>query len=134
VDICHRVIVLLAPVGKTRRVLVVDDEQGIISVLRIKIKHAGYEFLATTSGAEAIEICRVQEPDIMLLDFLMPGVSGFEVLEQVRAFSSIPILAFTARQDVVESAMKKGADGYITKPFDPDKLVEKIGSVLDGLV
>jgi CheY-like chemotaxis protein len=65
---------------KTRRILVVDDEQGIIKVLRVKLKHTGYEVFATTSGAEAIEICRAQEPDIVLLDILMPGVNGLEVL------------------------------------------------------
>jgi CheY-like chemotaxis protein len=121
-------------VNKTRRILIVDDEQGIISVLRIKLGHSGYEVLTTTDGAEAIEICREQEPDIMLLDFLMPGMTGFEVLEKVRSFSSVPVIAFTARQDIAESAMEKGANDSIAKPFDPDKLVEKIGSVLDGLV
>jgi DNA-binding response OmpR family regulator len=117
--------------SKTKRILVVDDQQGINNLLRIKLGHSGYEVITTTSGAEAVEICRAQKPDIMLLDFLMPGMSGFEVLEQVRAFSSLPIIAFSARKEVAESAIKKGADDYITKPFDPDKLVEKIGSILD---
>jgi CheY-like chemotaxis protein len=116
--------------NKTKRVLVVDDEQGIITVLRIKLGHSGYQVVTTTSGAEAIEICRTQHPDIMLLDILMPGVNGFEVLEEIHGFSKVPIVAFTAQKDVAESAMKKGADGYITKPFDPDRLVEKIEAIL----
>ena len=116
--------------SKTKRILVVDDEQGIITVLRVKLKHSGYEVLATTNGVEAIEICRMQEPDAVLLDILLPGVSGFEVLKEVREFSSIPIVAFTARKDIAESAMKKGADDFIIKPFDPDRLVEKIDTIL----
>ncbi len=116
--------------NKAKRILVVDDEPGIINVLRIKLGHSGYEVMATTSGAEAIEMCRTQEPDVVLLDILMPDVTGFEVLQKVRAFSSVPVIAFTARQDVADSAIKKGADGYIFKPFDPDQLVKTIGSFL----
>jgi len=116
--------------GQKKRVLVVDDEPGVGNVLRIKLRIAGYDVTTTTSGAKAIELVRTQEPDVVLLDILMPDVSGFDVLEKVRTFSSVPIIVFTARREVVEEAMQNGANDSITKPFDPDQLIEKIESVL----
>jgi DNA-binding response OmpR family regulator len=115
-----------------KRVLVVDDEPGIGNILRIKLRLHGYDVITTTSGADAIEIIRTGQPDIVLLDILMPNVSGMDVLEQVRAFSSVPIIVFTARREIVESALQCGANDSIFKPFDPDQVVDKIGAVLDA--
>jgi DNA-binding response OmpR family regulator len=113
-----------------RRILVVDDEPGIGNILRIKLRLHGYEVITTTSGAEAIEIIRTQEPDIVLLDVLMPVVTGMEVLDKVRSFSQVPIIIFTAKPDIVQFAMKLGANDSIAKPFEPDQLVAKIESIL----
>ncbi len=113
-----------------KRVLVVDDEPRIGKVLRIKLGLSGYEVITTTSGAEAIELVQTQKPDVMLLDMLMPNVSGMNVLEKVRAFSQVPIIIFTGRPEIAQFASKIGANDYIAKPFDPDLLVEKIRSVL----
>jgi DNA-binding response OmpR family regulator len=113
-----------------RRILVVDDEPGIGNILRIKLRLHGYEVITTTSGAEAIEIIRTQEPDIVLLDVLMPVVTGMEVLDKVRSFSQVPIIIFTAKPDIVQFAMKLGANDSIAKPFEPDQLVAKIELVL----
>jgi DNA-binding response OmpR family regulator len=115
-----------------KHVLVVDDEPGIVNVLRIKLRLHGYEVITTTSGAEAIEIIRTQKPDIVLLDILMPGVTGMDVLDRVRTFSQVPIVVFTAKPDIVQYAMNLGANGSISKPFDPDQLVAKIEAVLLG--
>lgn len=123
---------MYATMSEKRRVLVVDDEPGIVKVLGIKLKLHGYEFIGTTSGAEAVELARSSHPDVMLLDILMPGMNGMEVLEKVRAFSKVPVIVFTARPDVTQIAMKMGADAFIGKPFDPDQLLEKIKSVLSG--
>lgn len=98
--------------------------------LRIQLSLAGYDVTTTTSGAEAIEIVRTKEPDIMLLDVLMPDVTSMEVLEQVRAFSKVPIIVFTGRPEIFEFVRKLGASDYIAKPFNPDLLVEKISLVL----
>ncbi len=111
-------------------VLVVDDEPGIVKVLGIKLKLHGYEVIGTTSGAEAVELAREKDPDVMLLDILMPGMNGMEVLERVRTFSRVPVIVFTARPDVTQIAMKMGADDFIAKPFDPDQMVEKIRCLL----
>jgi DNA-binding response OmpR family regulator len=113
-------------------VLVVDDEPGIGNILRIKLRLHGYDVVTTTSGAEAIEIIRTGQPDVVLLDILMPNVSGMDVLEQVRKFSAVPIIVFTARREIVESAILCGANDSISKPFDPDQVVDKIGAVLDA--
>jgi len=113
-----------------KRVLVVDDEPGIGRVLHIKLGLSGYEVVITTSGTEAIELVRTQEPDIILLDILMPGVTGMDVIHQVRTFSQIPIIIFTGRPDMAQFAVNLGANDYIAKPFNPDLLVEKIGIVL----
>ena len=114
-----------------KRVLVVDDEPGIGNVLRIKLRLAGYDVTTTTSGAEAIELIRTRKPDIVVLDILMPDVSGFDVMEKVRPFSSVPIIACTARREIAEIAVKNGANDFIAKPFDPDQMVQKIRSVLN---
>jgi DNA-binding response OmpR family regulator len=114
-----------------KRVLVVDDEPAILKFINIKLKLNGYEVVNTVSGAEAVEIIRTQSPDIMLLDILMPGVTGLDVLEKVRTFSNIPIVVFTGRPDVAKLALKLGASDYIAKPFNPDLLLEKIAFVLD---
>jgi DNA-binding response OmpR family regulator len=113
-----------------KRVLVVDDEPGIVNFLRIKLRLSGFNVLTTTSGAEAIEIIRKQQPDIVLLDILMPDVTGMDVLDKVRTFSKVPIIVVTAKADVVPLALKNGANDAVTKPFDPDYLVSKVQSVL----
>lgn len=112
--------------------MIVDDEPGICNILRIKLRLHGYDVVTTTSGAEAIEIIQTDEPDVVLLDILMPNVSGIDVLERVRKFSSVPIIVFTARREIVASALQCGANDSISKPFDPDQVVDKIGVVLDA--
>jgi two-component system, OmpR family, KDP operon response regulator KdpE len=115
-----------------KRVLVVDDEPRIVKILRIKLGLSGYDVITTTSGAEAIQLVRNQEPDVMLLDALMPDVNGMDVLEQVRSFSRVPVIIFTGRPEIFEIAKKLGADDFICKPFNPDLLVDKIGQVLSA--
>ena len=115
-----------------KRVLVVDDEPAILKFINIRLKLDGYEVVSTMSGAEAVEIIRTQLPDIMLLDILMPGVTGMDVLEQVRTFSNIPIVVFTGRSDIAKLALRLGANDYIAKPFNPDLLLEKISFILSS--
>lgn len=114
-----------------KRVLIVDDEPRIGNVLRIKLRLAGYDVITTTSGAKAIEFVRTQEPDIMLLDVLMPDVTGMDVIKSVRTFSQAPIIVFTGLPEIVQFALSLGANDYIAKPFNPDLLVDKIRLVLN---
>jgi DNA-binding response OmpR family regulator len=113
-----------------KRILVVDDEPRIGKLLRVKLNLSGYDVITTTSGAEAIELVRTHEPDIMLLDLLMPDVTGMDVLDKVRSFSQIPVIVFTGRSEIARFAKRFGANDCIAKPFDPDALVEKIGLIL----
>ena len=113
-----------------KRVLIVDDEPQIGKIFGLKLKLAGYEVGSTTSGREAIDLVRTQKFDVMLLDVLIPEVTGLDVLEAVREFSQIPIIIFTARTDIFEIAKRIGANDYISKPIDPDLLVEKIKNIL----
>jgi len=101
-----------------------------MNTLRIKLRLSGYEVITTTSGAEAVEVVRDQEPDLVLLDVLMPDVTGLDVLDRVRTFSRVPIIIFTGRPDIIQVALKLGANDYIAKPFNPDLLVDKIRLVL----
>jgi two-component system KDP operon response regulator KdpE len=125
-------IIIYASMSEKKRILVVDDEPGIVKILGITLRLHGYEFVGTTSGAEAVELARSRDPDVMLLDILMPGMNGMEVLEKVRAFSKVPVIVFTARPDITQIAMKMGADAFVSKPFDPDQMLEKIRAVLSG--
>lgn len=116
---------------KKKRILVVDDEPGILRVLSIQLKLHGYEPVTTPSGTEAVELVRTREPDVILLDIFLPDINGLEVLERVRAFSQIPVIVFSANQSALETALKAGADFSISKPFNPDYLLGKIKSVLE---
>jgi two-component system KDP operon response regulator KdpE len=113
-----------------KRILVVDDEPRIGNVLRIKLRLAGFDAITTTSGFDAIELVRTKEVDIILLDLLMPDVPGKEVIERIRAFSQVPIIVFSGRPEIAKLARKYGASDYISKPFNPDFLIEKINSCL----
>jgi DNA-binding response OmpR family regulator len=115
-----------------KRILLVDDEAGILKVVAIQLNLRGYEAISTTRGEEAVEIVRTRQLDVILLDILMPGMNGLEVLERVREFSQVPVVAFTADLQMAEKAVKIGAIDYILKPFNPDRLVKKIRSVLAG--
>ena len=114
-----------------KRVLVVDDEPGILRFVGINLRLAGYEVATTTSGEEALKLVQSLKPDVMLLDILMQPVSGFEVLEHLRVFSQLPVIVFTARSEVAEEAVKRGATSYLAKPFIPEDLLQKIQDVLN---
>jgi DNA-binding response OmpR family regulator len=116
--------------GQKKHVLIIDDEPQIGKIFGLKLKIAGFDVTATTSGADGIEIIRNTRPDIVLLDILMPDVTGFDVLDRVRKFSNVPIVVFTARPETVRIAIGMGANDSITKPADPDRVVNKIREVL----
>ncbi len=116
---------------KQFRVLIVDDEPRIIKFLEIKLKSTGYEVMMANSGQEALAIFQLQEPDLLVLDVVMPGMDGFETLEKIRAFSSVPIIILSGRETNADKVkgLKMGADDYLAKPFNPDELVARIEAV-----
>jgi len=114
-----------------KRVLLVDDEQAILKVFSIQLRVSGYEVITALSGQEALELVDSAKPDIMLLDIVMPGVDGFEVLQKLRSHSRLPVIVFSARSDNAVKALALGADDFLAKPFAPDELVKKIQTVFD---
>jgi two-component system KDP operon response regulator KdpE len=115
-----------------KRVLLVDDQAGILKVLRIQLKIHGFDVATASTGTEAVEMVREREPDVILLDILLPDINGFDVLARVKEFSQVPIIAFTANPSMAQKAITMGAVDFISKPFDVDRLSEKIKLVLDG--
>jgi two-component system KDP operon response regulator KdpE len=116
---------------KQLRVLVVDDEQRILNFLNTKLRASGYEVLTASNGVEALEQVQAQEPDLVVLDIMMPKKDGFETLKELRAFSSVPVIVLSAKganADKVKG-LDLGADDYLAKPFSPDELVARIEAV-----
>lgn len=112
-------------------VLLVDDEPLILKILSIKLKACGYKVVTAGTGASALEMLAAAEPDIMLLDVVMPGMSGLEVLARLRRTSDLPVIVSSANVANHTSAMQAGANAFMPKPFDLEKLVATIGRLLD---
>jgi two-component system KDP operon response regulator KdpE len=112
-------------------ILVVDDEKRILNFLRTKLKASGYEVLTAASGIEALEQVQAQEPDLILLDILMPKMDGFETLKNLRSFSATPVIILSAKGSDIDKikGLGLGADDYIPKPFNPDELIARIEAV-----
>ncbi|MGD1119527.1 MAG: response regulator transcription factor [Dehalococcoidales bacterium] len=121
---------------KQFRVLVVDDELRIIKFLDVKLKASGYEVLTASNGPEALAVAQTQEPDLIVLDVIMPGMDGFETLKQIRALSAVPVIILSAVEGNMDriKGLKLGADDYLVKPFNPDELVARIEAVRRRMV
>jgi two-component system KDP operon response regulator KdpE len=110
------------------RVLVVDDEPQILRALRAALAGHGYAVQTATNGDEALDAIAIHPPDVVVLDLVMPGKSGFDVVKDVRGWSQVPIVVLSARgqeRDKV-TALDLGADDYLTKPFGMDELLARI--------
>jgi two-component system KDP operon response regulator KdpE len=116
---------------KQYRVLVVDDESRILNFLSSKLRVSGYEVLTASNGVEALEQVQAQEPDLVVLDVLMPRMDGFETLKELRAFSSVPVIILSAKGTNADKVkgLHLGADDYLAKPFSPDELIARIEAV-----
>ena len=116
--------------GKKPCVLVVDDHPKVLRFIEIDLKLRGFEVVTTTSGSEALELVKSGKPDIVLLDIIMPGMDGFEVLKKLRDFTQLPIIAFSASPGNYQDAMRLGANDFMAKPFQPDEMVKRIKALL----
>lgn len=113
-------------------ILVVDDEPQILRVMRASLPPRGYEVVTARSGQEALDRIQKEMPNLIILDLVMPEMSGLEVCRQVREFSSVPVLVLSAKgseHDKV-TALDLGADDYITKPFSMDELLARVRAIL----
>jgi two-component system KDP operon response regulator KdpE len=117
--------------NEQRHILVVDDEPKVLRFIEIGLKLRGFNVLTTTSGQEALVLASREKPDLMLLDILMPDMDGFEVIKQLRSFSTIPVIAISASAAVQNDIIKHGADYFIMKPFDPNDLAMMINRLLE---
>lgn len=117
------------------RVLVVDDEPDIIALVTFHLVKAGYRVSTATTGADALAQAMQDRPSLVVLDLMLPQMSGYEVLEQLRANEptrDVPVLMLTARKDEEDRirGLSLGADDYLTKPFSPPELVLRVGAIL----
>ena len=115
---------------KKKLVLVVDDHPKVLKFIEIDLKLRGFEVLSTTSGKEALELVRSRKPDIALLDMIMPGIDGFGMLKELRTFTKLPVIAFSASPGNQDEAMRLGASDFVHKPFDPDDMARRIKAFL----
>ena len=114
------------------KILVADDEASIRRILDTRLRMQGHEVAAAEDGAQALEIFRGFEPDVVVLDVMMPVLDGFAVTERIRAQSEVPIILLTALGDVADriTGLQLGADDYMVKPFSPKELEARIRCVL----
>jgi two-component system KDP operon response regulator KdpE len=115
-----------------RLILIADDDAPILRLVRTKLQNDGYRVVTATNGQEAVDLFENEQPDLIVLDIMMPIMDGIEALRRIREQSQVPIILLTARtagRDKVRS-LDLGADDYITKPFDPDELSARVAAVL----
>ena len=123
---------MTAAKNKTR-ILIIDDEPRIIKLVHEVLTAAGYKVLTAFSGEQSIQVAALEQPDLVLLDIILPGtVDGFQVAKRIREFSDIPIIMLTAkvRETDILRGFDAGADDYITKPFNSKELLARIQAVL----
>jgi two-component system KDP operon response regulator KdpE len=111
-------------------VLVVDDHPKVLRFIEIDLNLRGFDVITTVSGEEALELIKTARPDIMLLDIIMPGIDGFEVLRKLRSFTQFPVIAFSASSANYDDAIRLGANDFMAKPFEPDEMVSRIEALL----
>ncbi len=120
------------PAVHAGRVLVVDDEPKVRRLVRSYLEAEGFEVAEAATGEEAVERCRVLAPDLVVLDVMLPGIDGIEVLRRIRSGSEVSVILVTARAEETDKliGLAVGADDYVTKPFSPRELVARVKVVL----
>ncbi|MFC1907430.1 response regulator [Chloroflexota bacterium] len=115
-----------------KNILVVDDEKRIVDIVQAYLERDGFQVMAAYDGNSALEMARRQTPDLIVLDLMLPEVSGWDICRALRQESDIPIIMLTARDESSDKivGLELGADDYVTKPFDPKELVSRIKAVL----
>ncbi len=114
------------------KILVVDDDQNLCRLMEVYLKKEDYEIVIANTGQEAIDRYHEENPQLIILDIMLPEMDGWQVCEKIRENSKVPILMLTAKgeRDDKLKGLKIGADDYVTKPFDPDELVARVKAIL----
>ena len=120
-----------------KKLLIVDDEEGVRALVRMTLDNDGYEIFEARQGREGIEVAREQRPELVLLDVMLPDMSGLEVCRMIKSdpdLSAVTVVMLTARAQTgdLADAESAGADGYFTKPFSPIALTRRVEAVLGG--
>ena len=118
--------------NKRSKILVVDDEKGLVRIIRLNLEHDGFEVVEANNGAQAMDKLRATLPDLVLLDVMKPDLDGFTVLKMIREVGSTPVIMLTAKGEENDKVrgLEMGADDYVTKPFSPRELTSRIRAVL----
>lgn len=113
-------------------ILIVDDEPHIVELIRLYLQNEGYSVAAASDGSKALEQAKALQPALVILDLMLPALSGWDVCRQLRETSQVPIIMLTARTDDVDKivGLELGADDYVTKPFNPRELVARVKAVI----
>ena len=112
-----------------KKILLIDDERDILNLLEISLEKEGFkEIYKTDTGIKGIEICKQINPDIIVLDIMLPDINGYEVCKRIREFSMCPIIFLSAKSDDVDKLLGLGigGDDYVTKPFSPKEIAFRI--------
>lgn len=120
----------------TKNILVVDDEIKIVEVISLYLKNEGYEVICAANGREAIDKYKSNDIDLIILDLMLPDISGEDVCREIREISDVPIVMLTAKADEssVLNGYSLGSDDYITKPFSPKQLVAKVNVLFKRVI
>ena len=110
------------------RILVVDDDTALAEMIGIVLRTEGFEPFFSADGSDAVDAFRRTQPDLVLLDLMLPGIDGIEVCARIREESGVPIIMLTAKSDTADvvKGLESGADDYVVKPFNPKELVARI--------
>ena len=113
---------------KNKDILIIEDDKAIVRVLELEFKHEGYSYDTAFDGKEGLDKFQTGQYGIVLLDLMLPEISGLEICRKIRKVSSIPIIMLTARRDITDKVigLDLGADDYITKPFEMEELLARI--------
>ncbi|MBO4928184.1 MAG: response regulator transcription factor [Clostridiales bacterium] len=114
------------------KILVVDDEQSLVELLTANLEREGYEVISAGDGKTALDLAERMKPDLILLDWMMPGMDGFEVCKRLRPKTAAPIIMVTAKGEEIDKVLglEIGADDYITKPFSPREVLARVKAQL----
>ena len=115
-----------------QKILLIEDEDGIIHLINLYLKNEGFTVVIAKDGADGLALHAREQPDLVILDIMLPAIDGFEVCRRIRAWSKTPILMLTARSSEEDriTGLDLGADDYLVKPFSPRELVSRVRAIL----
>lgn len=115
-----------------QKVMIVDDDKNICELLRLYFEKEGFNTAIANDGQTALDISKTEKPDLILLDIMMPGLDGWQVLREIRKYSEVPIIMLSAKGETFDKVLglELGADDYIVKPFDSKEVVARVKAVL----